>query len=277
MKKILFNSLYVLVTLVSLTVIYLFFIFNPNDYKEHITKHISSKTKYNVIINGDIKVSYYPDIKVLIPDIQIFNIPSNSYKQTITSLKNMKIEVSLIDLSLSLEKLMNQMIDVNYIRAYEFKYHGVNVDDVLMKTYSLLKLSLFSSANKKITNIKNMSAKVKIIEGNMMISDIYIETEIMEASGNGFIDILTKEAAFSFIGKIKPYEKMISLYQANYPTELVNEELPMKISGTLDDLSVSIDLNHVIIKKTEPIKEKIIDKIQDKVIDELRDKIKLPF
>ena len=41
----------------------------------------------------------------------------------------------------------------------------------------------------------------------MMISDIYIETEIMEASGNGFIDILTKEAAFSFIGKIKPYEK----------------------------------------------------------------------
>ena len=277
MKKILFNSLYVLVTLVSLAVIYLFFIFNPNDYKEHITKHISSKTKYNVLINGDMKVSYYPDIKVLIPDIQIFNIPSNSYKQTITSLKNMKIEVSLIDLSLSLEKLMNQMIDVNYIRAYEFKYHGVNVDDVLMKTYSLLKLSLFSSANKKITNIKNMSAKVKIIEGNMMISDIYIETEIMEASGNGFIDILTKEAAFRYIGKIKPYEKMISLYQANYPTELVNEELPMKISGTLDDLSVSIDLNHVIIKKIEPIKEKIIDKIQDKVIDELRDKIKLPF
>ena len=141
MKKILLNSLYVLVTLLSLATIYLFFIFNPNDYKEHIAKHISSKTKYNVIINGDIKVSYYPDIKVLIPDIQVFNIPSNSYKQTITSLKNMKIEVSLIDLSLSLEKLMNKMIDINYVRAYEFKYHGVNVDDVLMKTYSLLKLS----------------------------------------------------------------------------------------------------------------------------------------
>ena len=129
----------------------------------------------------------------------------------------MKIEVSLIDLSLSLEKLMNNMIDVNYIRAYEFKYHGVNVDDVLMKTYSLLKLSLFTGSDKKITNIKNMSAKAKIIEDNMMISNIYIETEIMEARGNGSIDILTKEAEFSFIGKIKPYEKIISLYQANYP------------------------------------------------------------
>ena len=71
MKKILLNSLYVLVTLLSLAFIYLFFIFNPNDYKEHITNYISSKTKYNVIINGDIKVSYYPDIKVLIPDIQV--------------------------------------------------------------------------------------------------------------------------------------------------------------------------------------------------------------
>ena len=178
MKKILLNSLYILVTLLSLAVIYLFFIFNPNDYKEHIIKHISSKTKYNVIINGDIKVSYYPDIKVLIPDIQVFNIPSNSDKKTITSLKNMKMEVSLIDLSLSLEKLMNKVIDVNYIRAYEFKYHGVNVDDVLMKTYSLLKLSLFSSTD-KVTNIKNMFAKVKIIEGNMIINDIYIRKKTM--------------------------------------------------------------------------------------------------
>ena len=62
-------------------------------------------------------------------------------------------------------------------------------------------LSLFSSTD-KVTNIKNMSAKVKIIKGNMMINNIYIETEIMEASGNGTIDILTKEAKFSFIGKI---------------------------------------------------------------------------
>ena len=277
MEKILFKSFYVLVTLLSLAAMYLFFIFNPNDYKEHIIKYVSSKTKYSLIINGDIKASYYPDIKVLVPDIQVFNIPSSSHKQSVASLTNMKIEVSLIDLSLSVKKLMNKMIDVNYIRAYDFKYYGINVDDVLMKTYSLLNFSSFTGADKKVTNIKNMSAKVKVIEDNMMISDIYIETETMEARGNGSIDILTKEAEFIFIGKIKPYEKIISLYQANYPVELVNEELPMVVSGTLDDISVSIDLNHIIIKKIEPIKEKIIDEIQDKVIDELRDKIKLPF
>jgi len=47
MKKILLNSLYILATLLSLLFIYLFFIFNPNDYKDEITSYISSKTKYD--------------------------------------------------------------------------------------------------------------------------------------------------------------------------------------------------------------------------------------
>ena len=165
MKKILFNFLYILVTLLSLAAIYLFFIFNPNDYKEHITKHISSKAKYDVIINGDIKVSYYPDIKVLIPDIEVFNIPSNPYKQTITSSKNMKIEISLIDLSLSLEKLMNKMIDINYVRAYEFKYHGIDIDDVLMKTYAY---GLNNYRDKDVINDGNAINYLKNRENNFV-------------------------------------------------------------------------------------------------------------
>ena len=269
MKKILFNFLYISVTLLSLIIIYIFFIFNPNDYKDQITNYVSSKTKYDFTYDGDIEVSYYPNFKVLMPGIQVFKMSSDS--------KDMMIEISSIDLSLSLEQLMNKVIDVSNVEAYEFKYHGVNIDDVLTKTYSLLKLSLFSGANNKITNIKNMSAKVTVINNNMKISDLYIETETMEARGNGSIDLLTKESEFSLIGKIKAYKDVISLYQNNYPIELIDEELPMIISGELNNLSVSIDLNHILIKKVEPIKEKIIDEIQDKVINELRDKIKLPF
>jgi len=269
MKKILFNFLYISVTLLSLIIIYIFFIFNPNDYKDQITNYVSSKTKYDFTYDGDIEVSYYPNFKVLMPGIQVFKMSSDS--------KDMMIEISSIDLSLSLEQLMNKVIGVSNVEAYEFKYHGVNIDDVLTKTYSLLKLSLFSGANNKITNIKNMSAKVTVINNNMKISDLYIETETMEARGNGSIDLLTKESEFSLIGKIKAYKDVISLYQNNYPIELIDEELPMIISGELNNLSVSIDLNHILIKKVEPIKEKIIDEIQDKVINELRDKIKLPF
>ena len=269
MKKIFLNSLYMLVTLLALVFIYLFFIFNPNDYKDEITSYISSKTKYDFRYNGDIEVSYYPNIKVLIPNIQIFKIPSDP--------KSIMIEISSIDLSLSLEQLMNDVIDVNHVRAYGLKYHGINADDILIKTYSLSKFSLFTGSGKKITNVKSMSAKAKIVDDNMKISNIYIETEIMEAKGSGFINLITKEVEFNFIGKIKKYENVISFYQNNYPKELMDEELPIMISGKLNNLSMSIDLSHVVMQKIEPIREKIIDEIQDKVINELRDKIKLSF
>ena len=49
------------------------------------------------------------------------------------------------------------------------------------------------------------------------------------------------------------------------------------ITGELNNLSVSIDLSQIAIKKIEPIKEKVIDAIKEKVFDELDDKIKLPF
>lgn len=269
MKRLLLNSLYVLVTLLSLVFLYLFFIFNPNHYKDEITSYISSKTKYDFRYDGDIEVSYYPNIKFLMPNIQILKIPSDS--------KDIMMEMSSVNLSLSLKQLMKNIIDVNDIGAYELKYYGINADDVLIKTYSLLKLSLFTGSNTKITNIKNMSAKAKIIDNNMKVSNIYIETEIMEAKGSGSINLITKEAKFNFIGKIKTYENVIGLYQDNYPIELINEELPIIISGKLSNLSISIDLSHIAIKKIEPIRKKIIDKIQDKVINELRDKIKLPF
>ena len=269
MKKTLLNSLYVLVTLSSLFFIYLFFIFNPNDYKDEITSYISSKTKYDFRYNGEIEASYYPNIKFLMSGIQIFKISSEP--------KDIMIEVSSIDLSLSLEKLINNIIDVNHIKAYGLKYHGINADDILIKTYSLSKFSLFTGSGKKITNVKSMSAKAKIIDDNMKISNIYIETEIMEAKGSGFINLITKEAEFNFIGKIKKYENVISFYQNSYPKELMDEELPIMISGKLSNLSMSIDLSHIVMQKIEPIREKIIDEIQDKVINELRDKIKLPF
>ena len=70
--------------------------------------------------------------------------------------KDIMIEVSSIDLSLSLKQLMNNVIDVNNVRAHELKYYGINADDVLIKTYSLLKFSLFTGSNKKITNINKL-------------------------------------------------------------------------------------------------------------------------
>ena len=122
-----------------------------------------------------------------------------------------------------------------------------------------------------------MSARANIEDKIMYVNDIYIETEMMEAKGSGTINILTKVADIRMTGNIKELNKITNSYNKIYPDELNGEELPIIITGELNNLSVSIDLGQIAIKKIEPIKEKVIDTIKDKVLDELDDKIKLPF
>jgi len=269
MKKIIVNLTYFIFIVFFLMLFYIFFIFNPNNYKDQIINYVSSKTKYDFTYNGDIEMSLFPDTKILMPNIELYKTSSNSKDMMITILKT--------ELSMSLRKLMDNIVDVNYMRAYGFKYHGINADDVLIKTYSLLKFSFFNTNHPNITTVKKISAKANISGNTMKVNDIYMETEMMEAKGSGTIDMISKVANFKMVGNLKEYGDIISSYQDKYPKELIGEELPITISGELNNLSISIDLKHIVIKKVIPIKDKAIETIKEKVIDDLKEKIKLPF
>ena len=269
MKKFILNLTYFIFIGFFLILFYLFFIFNPNNYKDQIINYVSSKTKYDFTYNGEIQMSFFPTTKIIMPNIELYKESSDS--------KNMMITISKTELSVSLRKLMDDIVDVNYMRASEFKYYGINADDVLMKTYSLLKFSFFNTDQPNITTVKKMSGTANISGNTMKINDIYMETEMMEAKGSGTIDMITKEVNFRMVGNLKEYENIISSYRKKYPEELVGEELPIIISGELNNLSISIDLKHIIIKKVNPIKEKAIETIKEKVIDDIKEKIKLPF
>ena len=270
MKKIAINFVYLIIFIFSFSTIYLFFIFNPNNYKDKIIDYVSSKTKYEFIYNGDIEVNFLPETKISIPNIEI-------YKESSSGSKNVMISILQTELVISLDKLIDNIIDVKDIMAKNFEYHGINADAVLLKTYSLSKLSLYDDIHPDITNIKNMSARANIDNNIMNVNNIYIETEMMEARGSGTVNILTKVADIRMTGSIKELNNITDSYQKVYPNELNGEELPIIIFGELNNLSVSIDLSQIAIRKIEPIKEKVIDVIKDKVVDELDDKIKLPF
>ena len=215
-------------------------------------------------------MSLLPTTKIMMPNIEIFNISSSHRKE-------MMITIARTELSISPGKLMDNIIDVRNVKASNFQYYGINADNVLLKAYSLVKLSLYNSDHPNVTTIKNMSAKANIIDNIMRIDNIHIETQMMKAKGRGSINLITKVANFKMTGQIKEYDNIDGAYQRVYPDELNGEELPITISGELDDLSISINLNEIAIKKVEPIKNKIIDEIKDKVFDEINDKLKLPF
>ena len=264
MRKLIIYPVVAIITITIIIFLYLTIIFDLNDYKENITKYASNKiNNYNVTYDGRIEADYFPNTIISVPNINIYSPKT----------KKSLIKIDTISLTVLLEPLLNKILNVESLIAKNFKYYGINVDATLLKTYSLIKLNNFYSNNINFTEIETLSAKTIVIEDIMQISDIFIETELLQASGSGTLNITTKDVYVEMVGQIKSTKDLINKYKSNYPNELINEELPIIISGPINELSVSIDLKHIIINKIEPIKEKIIEKIEEKVLD----KIKLPF
>ena len=76
------------------------------------------------------------------------------------------------------------------------------------------------------------------------------------------------------IGKLKEKKDVANVYKDNYPIELYDNNIPVKIVGPIDKIDFKVDLSEIITKQIiNPIKEKIIDEIEEKIIEQ----IKLPF
>ena len=176
------------------------------------------------------------------------------------------------------DKLADKVIDVDKAEAEDIIYFGTNIDEILIKTYSLLKFKKFAGINQdNNTAINKIYSNAIINENIMTINKLYLETQLMQSSGKGTIDLINKSIKIDMIGKIRSIEDMSltnSAYLDHYPEDLVDKELPIRIRGTLDDPDITIDMKDIIKKEIiDPIKDKIIDKIQD----ELKEKLKLPF
>ena len=95
----------------------------------------------------------------------------------------------------------------------------------------------------------------------MLINELYFETQLIQSSGNGIVNLISKRIKIDMIGKIRKISDMKSsnnVYTDNYPRELVGKELPILIRGTLDNPDITIDMKDII-------KKELIDPIKDKV------------
>ena len=264
------NIIYVISFLFLSIIFYLFLIFDINNYKAELTEYVSSKTNYNFEYDGKLTLDILSPTVITIPNIEISkNIGSGK--------QNVIFQIAEAKLSVTLNELIKGIIDAEEIIARDFRYHGINIDDILMKTYSVIKLNRFSSLEEDVTRLKTISATAMIIHDKIIIKNIYMETELLEMNGSGTIDLSTNQTFFELTGNLKNIDKVQGVYSNLYPEDLSGEELPINITGKLDKLSVSINLNKILTNKLNPLKNDVIDKLKDKIADELKERINLPF
>ena len=261
---------------VSLIIIiggYLLFLFDPDNFRSEIEEYVSSKINYTFIYDGSLDIGLSDagsNAYMSISGIRISDEASNPVK----SIAN----IGRLVLIVNKDKLVDKIIDVDKAEAEDIIYFGTNIDEILVKTYSLLKFKNFSGIDQNNNTSINRIYSNAIINKNIMtINKLYLETQLMQSNGKGTIDLISKSIKIDMVGQIRDIKDITltnSVYLDHYPKDLVDKELPIRIRGTRDNPDVTIDMKDIIKREIiAPIKEKIIDKIQD----ELKEKLKLPF
>ena len=266
---------------------YLVFFFDPDNFKTEIEEYVSSKINYTFVYDGKIDIGIYsPKTNANGDENDISNLESKAF----ISISGIRIfdevskpasriaNIGSLGLVVNKDKLVDKIIDVDRAEAQNVVYFGTNVDEILMKTYSLLKFKNFGGINPdNNTVINKIYSNAIIINNKMLINNLYFETQLIQSSGSGTINLTNKRIKIDMIGEIRKINDMRSsnnVYIDNYPKELAGKELPILIRGTLDNPDITIDMKDIIKKELiDPIKDKLIEKIQD----ELKEKFELPF
>tara|TARA_B100000242_G_C43049048_1_gene489927 strand:- start:660 stop:1457 length:798 start_codon:yes stop_codon:yes gene_type:complete len=242
------------------------FFFDVNDYRENITSYLSQQIDYEVTYKGTINLVYEPSPKITVTGILISD----------TSKKNALIaEIEELELNIDKEKIVNGIIDVEKAEIRNMSFYGINIDEALMKSYTLIKEQKYKEfTSQNFTSVEVMKARAIIDNQMMKIENINIATSLLFINGKGKLNIQAKQIDFDMIGTLREKKDVIRIYKDNYPIEIYGNNIPIKITGPVDKLNFQVDLTDIVTKQIiNPIKEKIIDELEEKILEQ----IKLPF
>ena len=241
------------------------FFFDLDDYKGDITNYVSEKINYDFTYNGELILEYEPNATIIVTKIVISDPNKN---QIIT-------KIDKLVLSINKDKILNNIIDVETVDISNMILYGQNVDEMLMKTYKLIKDQKYSSyTNNNFTIIERMKANALVDNDIMRVNNIDITTSLLQIKGNGVININSKVIDFIMTGFLRNKNDVATIYKQEYPEELYENKLPIKLKGNIENIDFSVDLTDIITRQiVNPIKDKILEELEEKV----REKIRLPF
>ena len=113
-----------------------------------------------------------------ITGIRISDETSNSVKKI--------ANIGRLVLIVNKDKLADKVIDVDKAEAEDVIYFGTNIDEILIKTYSLLKFKKFGGTNQDNNTVINKIFSNAIINENVMtINKLYLETQLCNLAVKG--------------------------------------------------------------------------------------------
>ena len=248
--------------------VYFIFIFDINDYKSELETIISEKSNTELKISGDLELDIGTNTKI---KAELLSVQKNDV---------LILESDIFTAEVTFSQVLQGKFDINSVSLINSKLYGINVDETIIQTYSLLSGKRYSIKNKSYSNIKSIDAKGKYSDGVLQIDDIRIRTELLQADGFGKIFPYDESLSISAISTITDDNITKERFGEFYPKYLEKTEVPILISGNYNSPDIDIKISDVIRQKIQQeIKNKAIESIKDKIKDKIQSdiNIKLPF
>ena len=248
--------------------VYFAFIFDINNYKSQLENIISEKSKTEFRISGNLELDLG---SVTVIKAELLSVQKNDV---------LILESDTFIAEVSLSQVLQGEFDINSVSLINSKFYGVNVDETIVKTYSLLSGKRYSIKNRSYSNIKSIDARGTYSDGVLQIDDIRIRTELLQAEGFGKIIPETESLSISAMSTITDDNVTKEKYGEHYPIYLANTQVPILISGYFKRPEVDVKISDVISQKIQhEIKNKAIESIKDKIKEKIQSdiNIKLPF
>ena len=248
--------------------VYFIFIFDINDYKSELETIISEKSNTELKISGDLELDIGTNTKI---KAELLSVQKNDV---------LILESDIFTAEVTFSQVLQGKFDINSVSLINSKLYGINVDETIIQTYSLLSGKRYSIKNKSYSNIKSIDAKGKYSDGVLQIDDIQIRTELLQADGFGKIIPDSESLSISAMSTIADDTVTKDKFGEYYPLYLENTEVPILISGNFKRPKIDVKISDVIAQKIQQeIKNKAIESIKDKIKDKIQSdiNIKLPF
>ena len=264
LKKITFAVVFIILGIS----VYLVVLFDINNYKSELEDIISKKSNTEFRISGDLELDLGSNTVVT---AELLSVRKNDI---------LILESDIFTAEVSLSQILQGKFDINSVSLIDSKLYGVNVDETIIQTYSLLSGKRYSIKNKSYSNIKSIDARGKYSDGTLQIDDIQIRTELLQADGFGKIIPDSESLSISAMSTIADDTVTKDKFGEYYPKYLENTEVPILISGNFKRPEIDVKISDVIAQKIQQeIKNKAIESIKDKIKDKIQSdiNIKLPF
>ena len=264
LKKIIFAVLFIVLGIS----IYFTFIFDINNYKSELEDIISEKSNTELRISGDLELDIGANTII---KAKLLSVRKNDV---------LILESDIFTAEVSFSQVLQGNFDINSISLIDSKLYGVNVDETIIQTYSLLSGKRYTIKNKSYSSIKSIDARGKYSNDILQIDNIRIRTELLQADGFGKIIPESESLSISSMSTITDDTVTKKKFGEYYPIYLQNTEVPILISGNFKSPEIDVKISDVIIQKIQQeIKNKTIESIKDKIKDKIQSdiNIKLPF